>query len=70
MEKLYSDKRWWVDPGAISSQCGECKHWQGYCKCDCYDPEVPREILDKSFPGTEEYDENYCPYIEIQNDDD
>lgn len=63
-EKLFSDRRWWDNPGGILSQCGDCIHWHGFGKCDCYDPIVPKEILDKSFPGTEMYDEHYCPYME------
>ena len=63
MEKeLYSDRRWWDNPMPKSSMCAECKYGRGFLKCDKYETKVPREILDKSFPGTENFDENYCPY--------
>lgn len=62
MKKPYSDKRWWDDPKPISSLCGECALWRGFGKCDKYETKVPKEIMDKSFPGTEKFDENYCPY--------
>ena len=62
MKKPYSDRRWWDNPMPISSLCGDCLHWHVFGKCDKYETKVPREVLDKSFPGTENFDENYCPY--------
>lgn len=61
-KKPYSDRRWWDNPMPIFSLCGKCKHWRGRDKCDKYDSIIPEKVMDKSFPGTEEYDENYCPY--------
>ncbi|MCI8748492.1 MAG: hypothetical protein HFH67_11625 [Lachnospiraceae bacterium] len=61
-KKLYSDPRWWDNPMPKSSLCPECIYWQGFLKCDKYEQKVPMEVLDKSFPGTENFDENYCPY--------
>ena len=63
-KKSYSDPRWWDNPTPISSLCGKCRYWHGFGKCDKYETKVPQEILNKSFPGTENYDENYCPYRE------
>ena len=62
MGKPYSDSRWHDNPMPKSSLCAECKYWRGFLKCDKYETKVPREILDKSFPGTEDFDENYCPH--------
>lgn len=61
-KKPYSDPRWWDNPMPKSSACGNCKFYQGFLKCEKYNPKIPMAILDKSFPGTEEFDENYCPH--------
>lgn len=61
-KKLYSDPRWWDNPMPKSNLCPECIYWQEFLGCDKYKPEIPMEILKKSFPGTEDFDENYCPY--------
>ena len=64
-EKPYSHPRFWDNPMPVFSQCRDCRYWHGRGKCDKYEPDrVPEEVMDKSFPGTEEYDENYCPYRE------
>lgn len=62
-KKPYSDKRWWDNPMPVFSLCGKCKYWKGFGKCEKLST-VPDEILDKSFPGTERFDENYCQYRE------
>lgn len=61
-KKLYSDRRWWDNPMPISSLCGKCSRWHGFGKCDKYKDSVPEEVLEKSFPGTEKFDNDYCPY--------
>lgn len=62
MDKPYSDRRWHDDPKGIPSLCGTCKHWLGFGKCKKYEGKAPKEILDKSFPNTQKFDENYCEY--------
>lgn len=64
MKKPYSDRRWYDNPGFIPSLCGSCKYWRGFGKCDKYQEKVPQEFLDKSFPGTDKFEENYCLYRE------
>ena len=61
-KKPYSDHRWWDNPMPISSLCNSCENWLGRVKCKKYEDEVPREILNKSFPRTENFKENYCEY--------
>lgn len=61
-EGLYSDRRWHDNPMPRSSLCGECKYWRGFLKCDKYEQGIPGEIRRKSYSGTEDFDENYCPY--------
>lgn len=60
MEKPYSDRRWWDAPMAIDSECNVCIHDYGYGKCAKYPSGVPREIVKQSFPGTDNYNKNYC----------
>lgn len=63
-KKPYSDPRWWDNPGFIFSLCDSCKYGPSG-RCSKYPGgETPKELLDKSFPGTENFDENYCPYRE------
>ena len=64
MREPHSDSRWHDNPGFIPSLCGKCKYWRGFGKCDKYNPEIPKSIMDKSFPGTSGYDDNYCQYRE------
>ena len=64
MEKPYSDSRWWDNPKPIFSQCGKCRCWHGFGKCDKYTAGIPEDIMRKSFPGTQNYDKDYCPYRE------
>ena len=59
-EKSYSDRRWWDNPMPVSSLCDKCIHWKGFGKCEKFKDKVPREILEKSFPGTRNFDEGYC----------
>lgn len=61
-QKPYSDRRWYEAPGWIESECCTCQFDQGFAKCDKYPEGIPREILDSSFPGTEEYKKKYCKY--------
>lgn len=61
-KKPYSDSRWWDNPMPVDSACGNCRFYQGFLKCEKYSPKIPMNILDKSFPGTAEFDENYCTY--------
>lgn len=61
-KKPYSDRRWWDNPMPISSLCNICENWLGRGKCKKYQDKVPREILEKSFPGTERFEEDYCEY--------
>ncbi len=63
-KKLYSDPRWWDNPMPKSSLCGKCVYWRGFLKCDKYEDRIPDEIRKKSYVGTENFDENYCPYRE------
>lgn len=67
MKKPYSAKRWHDNPGGIFSDCGQCTYWKGFCKCDKYEKTIPQELMDKSFPGLENYDPNYCPYRNVKN---
>lgn len=67
-KKPYSDRRWWEASAGIDSQCGDCIHWHGFGVCDCYSPLVPEELMAQSFPGTENYKEDYCPYREMKED--
>lgn len=62
MGKPYSDKRWWIAPRGITSECGNCIFDFGYGKCEKYPDGIPKEMIDKSFPGTEEYKKKYCKY--------
>lgn len=61
-KKPYSERRWWDNPMPISSLCDKCIYWKGFGKCEKYEDKVPRETLNKSFPGTENFQEDYCPY--------
>ncbi len=61
-KRPYSDSRWRDNPMPISSKCRSCEYYRGARKCDKYPEGIPKEIEDKSFPGIEEYDENYCKY--------
>lgn len=61
-EEPYSHPRWWDNPMPKASACGNCKFYQGFLKCEKYDSKIPMDILDRSFPGTENFDEAYCPY--------
>lgn len=63
-KKPYSGRRWFDNPMPISSLCNQCKKWKGRGKCEKYIPQIPSEVIDKSFPGTENFDEGYCPYRE------
>lgn len=60
MSKPYSDRRWWDAPKAIRSECGDCVNYYGYLKCKKYPDGAPKEVINQSFPGTEEYNKNYC----------
>lgn len=62
MGKPYSDKRWWIAPRGITSECGSCIFDFGFGKCEKYPDGIPKETIDKSFPGTEEYKKKYCKY--------
>ena len=62
-KKPYSDRRWWDNPGFVGSLCNNCKFGPAF-ECKKYPNGIPRELLFKSFPGTENFDENYCPYRE------
>ena len=62
-KKPYSDRRWWDSPGFIASLCGKCKFGPS-SQCSKFPSGVPRELWVKSFPGTENFEENYCPYRE------
>lgn len=64
MSEPYSDKRWHDNPGFVPSLCNSCSNWLGRGKCKKYMPKIPNEIMDKSFPGMEEFDEDYCEYRE------
>lgn len=64
MSELYSDRRWYDNPGFIPSLCNDCENWLGRGKCNKYPLKIPKEISDKSFPGTENFEENYCGYRE------
>lgn len=61
-KKPYSDRRWNDNPMPISSLCNDCAYWLGRGKCKKYEPKIPSEIMDKSFPGIEEFEKNYCQY--------
>ena len=52
MSELYSDRRWYDNPGFIPSLCNDCENWLGRGKCKKYVPKIPRE----------RFDENYCAY--------
>ncbi len=62
--KPYSNSRWWDNPMPVDSLCNNCKYYQGYLNCGKRKSKIQRDILDKSFPGTEKFDENYCQYRE------
>lgn len=62
MSEPYSDKRWWIAPHGISSDCGKCKYHLGFGKCEKYPDGIQKDLLKKSFPGTEEYKKKYCKY--------
>ena len=64
MSKSYEDKRWHDNPGLVPSLCNQCKNWNGRGKCKKYAPKIPDKIMDKSYLGTEQFDENYCLYRE------
>ena len=57
MEKPYSDKRWWDNPGfkKIESQCYKCKHynWDGTCKA--FPKGMPKDIIRNDFIHDKEY---------------
>lgn len=62
----YSDRRWSDNPMPVFSLCGKCKYWKGFGKCSMHEPIIPEVIFEKSFPGTEKYDEDYCPYRDMK----
>lgn len=64
MSKPYTDEKWYDNPGFVPSLCNECPNWLGRGKCKKYISKIPDEILNKSFPGSEKYDEKYCSYRE------
>ena len=45
-----------MNPGVISSQCNNCKHYQGFGKCDAYPDNIPREIIGNQFEHTTPYE--------------
>ena len=49
MSELYSDRRWYDNPGFIPSPCNDCENWLRRGKSKKYVPKIPREIRDKSF---------------------
>lgn len=66
-EKLYSDPRWWDNPAPKSSACRNCKFYQGSLKCEKYAQKIPIDVLNKSFLGTKQFDENYCSHRVMKN---
>ena len=62
--KPYSDQRWHDTPKAFSSECSECVHDRGWCKCEKYPDGIPSEILDQSFRGMDDYKEGYCSFLQ------
>lgn len=62
MNKPYSDRRWWDAPKGIDSNCNTCKLYLDFAKCEKYPDGIPGEIIDKSFPGMDDYKEKYCKY--------
>ncbi len=38
MSELYSDRRWYDNPGFIPSLCNDCENWLGRGKCKKYAP--------------------------------
>lgn len=62
MSEPYSDKRWWIAPRGIDSDCNSCIFDYGFNKCEKYPDGIPKEIVKKSFPGTEAYKKKYCKY--------
>jgi hypothetical protein len=61
MTKGYQDKRWTGDPGMVTSRCGDCAFWEGFGKCIKFGT-IPGELIEKSFPGTEKYQKDYCQF--------
>lgn len=80
-QKPYSHPRWWDNPMPRFSLCDTaCKYRLDILKSEkrgempfviCEKRgEIPWEIFDKSFPGTEMFDENYCQYREEKTEED
>lgn len=61
-EEPYSHPRWWDNPMPVSSLCEKCEYCRRGVTCEKYPLQIPDELYDKSFPGTDEFDENYCSY--------
>jgi len=57
MDKPYSHKRFWDDPGLISPQCNNCRHRIVHtATCSAFPNRIPVEILLNKFIHTSPYD--------------
>ena len=45
MSEPYSDKRWWIAPRGIDSDCNSCIFDYGFNKCEKYPDGIPKEIV-------------------------